>query len=54
MRRLSVCPKSLFENSSFGDSGFAASVVHTFNVDTQAARPDGQNHPEHYALPRLI
>jgi PII-like signaling protein len=34
-----------------GDSRFLANMIHTFDVDTQAARPNGQDRQEDQALP---
>jgi multiple antibiotic resistance protein len=33
------------------DSGVAANMIHTSDVDTQAARPNGPDRPEDQALP---
>jgi hypothetical protein len=42
--------KSLFGNSDFWDSCFAANMIHTLDVDTQTAGPDGQDRPKDQAL----
>jgi hypothetical protein len=34
-----------------GDSRLLANMIHTFDVDTQAARPNGQDREEDQALP---
>jgi|HubBroStandDraft_1064217.scaffolds.fasta_scaffold2465745_2 hypothetical protein len=34
-----------------GDSQLSANMIHTFDVDTQAAGPDGQDRPKDKALP---
>lgn len=45
-----VSLRACLEIGVYGDSRFASNMIHTLDVDRQAAGPDGQDRPKDQAL----